>query len=324
MTEGSMKNILVTGALGQIGSELVPELRRRYGADFVKASDIRRVPGNLAMEGGPFMLLDSTSLPDLSDAVKRLRIDTIFNLPAILSASAEKDPLNAWNLNISSLLAALEVARVEKCAVFTPSSIGAFGPSTPKKLTPQDTVQRPTSMYGITKVTGELLSDYYYLKYGVDSRGVRYPGIISSEAPPGGGTTDYAVEIFYHAAKYKKYRCFISGGTMLDMMYMPDCINAAVMLMEADPARLIHRNAFNVTAMSFTPEILAAEIRKHIPEFEITYEPDPVRQGIADSSPDSMDDSAARAEWGWCPLYGISEMVSSMLIRITEKIKNKV
>lgn len=319
-----MKNILVTGALGQIGSELVPELRRRYGVDSVIASDIRKVPGNPAMEGGPFILVDATSLPDLSDAVKKCHADTIFNLSAILSANAEKNPRFAWDVNIGSLLAALEVARVEGCALFTPSSIGAFGISTPRKMTPQDTVQRPATMYGITKVTGELLCDYYHLKYGVDTRGVRYPGIISSEAPPGGGTTDYAVEMFYHALQYRKYKCFLKADTMLDMMFMPDCINAAVMLMEAAPGRLLHRNAFNVTAMSFTPAMLAAEIRRHIPDFEITYEPEPVRQAIADSWPDSMDDSAARVEWGWRPLCGITEMVSAMLHRLSETLNIKI
>ncbi len=319
-----MKNILVTGALGQIGSELVPELRKRYGIDSVTASDIRKVPGNRAMEGGPFILLDATSLPDMTAAVKKYHAGTIFNLSAILSASAEKDPRLAWDVNMGSLMASLEVARVEGCSLFTPSSIGAFGLSTPKKMTPQDTVQRPATMYGITKVTGELLCDYYHLKYGTDTRGVRYPGIISSEAPPGGGTTDYAVEIFYHALKFRKYKCFLKADTMLDMMFMPDCITAAVMLMEAVPERLIHRNAFNVTAMSFTPAMLASEIKKYIPDFEITYEPDPVRQGIADSWPDSMDDSSARIEWGWSPLYGLSDMVSAMLHRLSETLNIKI
>jgi nucleoside-diphosphate-sugar epimerase len=318
-----MKNILVTGALGQIGSELVPELRKKYGIDSVTASDIRKVPGNAAMEGGPFMLLDATSLPDLSAAVKKSHADTIFNLSAILSAAAEANPRAAWDVNMGSLMAALEVARVEHCSLFTPSSIGAFGLSTPKKMTPQDTIQRPATMYGITKVTGELLCDYYHFKYGVDTRGVRYPGIISSEALPGGGTTDYAVEIFYHALQYRKYKCFLKPDTMLDMMFMPDCISAAVMLMEAAPERLLHRNAFNVTAMSFTPSMLAAEIRRHLPDFEITYEPDPVRQSIADSWPDSMDDSAARVEWGWRPLCGLTEMVSTMLHRLSEKLNIK-
>jgi len=319
-----MKNILVTGALGQIGSELVPELRRRYGVDNVTSSDIRKVPGNAAMEGGPFMLLDATSLPDLTAAVKKSHADTIFNLSAVLSANAEKDPLGAWNVNMGSLMTALEVARVEGCALFTPSSIGAFGPSTPKEMTPQVTVQRPASMYGVTKVAGELLCDYYHQKYAVDTRGVRYPGIISSEAPPGGGTTDYAVEIFYHALKYRKYKCFLKRDTMLDMMFMPDCINAAVMIMEAAPERLMHRNAFNVTAMSFSPAMLASEIKKHIPDFEITYEPDPVRQAIADSWPDSMDDSAARIEWGWRPLCGLTEMVTTMLHRLSETLGLKI
>ncbi len=319
-----MKNILVTGALGQIGSELVPELRRRYGIDSVTSSDIRKVPGNPAMEGGPFMLLDATSLPDLSAAVKKCHADTIFNLSAILSASAEANPITAWDVNMGSLMASLEVARVEGCALFTPSSIGAFGLSTPKRMTPQDTIQRPATMYGITKVTGELLCDYYHYKYGVDARGVRYPGIISSEAPPGGGTTDYAVEIFYHALQHRKYKCFLKPDTMLDMMFMPDCINAAVMLMEASPERLLHRNAFNVTAMSFTPSMLAAEIRRHLSGFEITYDPDPIRQAIADSWPDSMDDSAARVEWGWRPLCGLTEMVSTMLHRLSEKLNIKI
>jgi len=222
---------------------------------------------------------------------------------------------------MGSLYRVLEVARQSHCAVFVPSSIGAFGPGTPQDHTPQDTIQRPSTMYGVTKVAGELLCDYYYHRFGIDTRGVRFPGIISYGAPPGGGTTDYAVEIFYEAIRHKHYTCFLKPGTRLDMMYMPDAVKAAIDIMEADPARLVHRNAFNVTGMNFTPEILAAEIRKHIPEFIIDYKIDPMRQAIADSWPHSLDDSAARQEWGWDPQYDISALVRDMLENLEKKLK---
>lgn len=310
--------ILVTGALGQIGSELVPALRARYGEDQVVASDIRMPPRGT---DGPFEFVDTTNPRQITDVVRRNQIGTIYHLAALLSATAESKPQVAWEVNIGSLYDILEVARENRCAVFHPSSIGAFGPDTPKDRTPQDTVQRPTTMYGVTKVAGELLCDYYHHRFGVDTRGVRFPGLISYGAPPGGGTTDYAVEIFYEAIRHRHYTSFLEADTRLDMMYMPDAIKAAVDVMEADPAKLVHRNAFNVTAMNFTPEELAAEIRKHIPDFTLDYNVDPIRQAIADSWPDSLDDSAARQEWGWSPDYDLGAMVAGMLENLGRKIK---
>lgn len=310
-----MKRILVTGAGGQIGSWLVPALREAYGTGKVLATDIRTLDSD-AVEAGPFQVLDATDPKALGQAVMRHRADTIYHLAAILSAVGEKDPRLAWHVNMSSLEAVLEVAREQGCAVFTPSSIGAFGPDTPKNPTPQDTLMRPTTIYGVTKVAGELLCDYYHTRYGVDTRGVRYPGLISYGAPPGGGTTDWAVDIFYKAVKQGRYTCFLRADSQLDMMYMPDAVRAAIGVMEADPSRLKHRNAFNVTAMQLTPEVLAAEIRKHIPGFEIDYDVDPVRQAIADSWPDRIDDSAAREEWDWEPAYDLAAMTEDMLKHI--------
>jgi len=315
-----MKRILVTGALGQIGSELVPELRSRYGTDAVVASDIRMPAGDLDAEG-PFEVLDVTNVRQVHDLVHRYRVGTIYHLAALLSATAEEKPHVAWELNMGGLYKVLETARQARAAVFNPSSIAAFGPSTPRIQTPQDTVQRPTTLYGVTKVAGELLADYYALRFGVDVRGLRFPGLISYTAPPGGGTTDYAVTIFYEALRYGRYTCFLGPDTRLDMMYMPDAIRATVELMEADPAKLAHRNAFNVAAINFTPEELAAEIRKHLPDFEIDYDVDPVRQRIADSWPESLDDSAAREEWGWTPRYDLSSMVADMLEKLRERLK---
>jgi nucleoside-diphosphate-sugar epimerase len=318
-----MDKILITGSLGQIGSELALELRKRYGDDNVVVSDIRRVEGSRAMETGPFELLDCTDSNSIANIVKKYKIDTIYHLAAILSANAEKNPQLAWNININGLYNILEVARELKCSVFTPSSIGAFGPSTPKDGTPQDTIQRPTTMYGVTKVSGELLCDYYYKRFGVDTRGVRYPGLISYVAPPGGGTTDYAVEIFYEALKHKRYTCYLKEGTYLDMMYMPDGIKAAIDVMEANPDKLIHRNAFNVTAMNFAPEHIAAAIRKIMPDFIMDYAVDPVRQNIADSWPNYMDDSAAREEWGWQPDYDLDSMTKDMIEKLSQKLNVK-
>jgi nucleoside-diphosphate-sugar epimerase len=317
-----VERILVTGALGQIGSELVPALRERYGADCVVASDIRMPPGSARDQDGPFQHVDCTSHEQIREAVRRYDIDTIYHLAALLSAVAEERPHVAWNVNMGGQYRILEVARESRCAVFVPSSIGAFGPGTPVDNTPQDTLQRPTTMYGVTKVAGELLCDYYHTRFGVDTRGVRYPGIISHVTPPGGGTTDYAVEIFYEAIKHKRYACFLQGDTRLDMMYMPDAIKAAIEVMEADPKRLEHRNAFNVTAMNFTPEELAAAIRKHIPDFALSYAVDPVRQSIANSWPSSIDDSAARDEWGWQPSYDLTAMTGEMLAQLEGKLQS--
>ena len=276
------------------------------------ATDVRHVEGELR-GAGPFQILDATDAKAVGHAVMRHRADTIFHLAAILSALGEKDPRLAWHVNMSSLEAVLEVSREQRCAVFTPSSIGVFGHATPKDPTPQDTLMRPGTIYGITKVAGELLCDYYHARYGVDTRGVRFPGLISYGAPPGGGTTDWAVDIFYKAVKHGRYTCFLEAGTQLDMMYMPDAIRAAIGIMEADSARLVHRNAFNVTAMQLTPDGLAAGIREHIPEFEIDYDVDPVRQAIAESWPDRVDDTAAREEWDWEPAFDAAAMTADML-----------
>ncbi len=312
--------ILVTGALGQIGSELVPALRELHGTDNVVASDIR-MPARATGDDGPFEYVDCTERRLVDEAVRKHRVNSIYHLASLLSATAEEKPHVAWDVNMGGLYRVLEVARENRCAVFFPSSIGAFGPSTPPDRTPQDTLQRPTTMYGVTKVAGELLCDYYHQRFGVDTRGLRYPGLISYVAPPGGGTTDYAVEIFYEAIRNKRYTCFLGPDTCLDMMYMPDAIKAAIDLMNADPARLAHRNAFNVTAVNFTPEQLAAEIRKHIPGFTIEYEVDPVRQRIADSWPNSLDDSAARAEWDWQPEYDLPFMTRDMLEHLRVKLR---
>ncbi len=315
-----MKKILVTGAVGQIGSELTMSLRERYGNDNVVAGGRKTKPSEKLLNSGPFEIVDCLDAQAIANVVKKYDIDTIYHLAAILSAVAEANPVLAWNVNINGLYNVLEVARDLKCAVFTPSSIGAFGPTTPLDNTPQDTIQRPNTMYGVTKVSGELLCDYYYKRFHVDTRGVRYPGIISNETLPGGGTTDYAVEIYYEAIKHKKYTCNLPAGTFLDMMYMPDAIKAGIDLMEADPAILKHRNAFNVTAMSFDPEIIAAAIRKHIPEFTIDYDVDPVKKAIAETWPNSMDDSAAREEWGWEPEYDLEAMTTDMIEVLSSKL----
>ncbi|HPK41343.1 MAG TPA: L-threonine 3-dehydrogenase [Candidatus Cloacimonadota bacterium] len=308
-----MKNILVIGAAGQIGSELVPALRNKYGKNNVVAADLNTELNAEILQDGPFYKLDVLDTDSIVKTIKEHKVDTIYNLVALLSARGEADPQLSWKINMGGLVNLLEISREYNCAIFTPSSIGAFGPSTPKDKTPQDTIQRPTTIYGVTKVAGELLCDYYYKRFGVDARGVRYPGIISNVTAPGGGTTDYAVHIYYDAIKQKNYSCFLSEDTSLDMMYMPDAIRAAIDVMEADPARLIHRNCFNVTAMNFTPKEIAKEIKKHIPEFEISYNVDPVRQAIADSWPNSMDDSAARDEWGWKHEYDLKSMTDDML-----------
>lgn len=316
-----MRRILVTGALGQIGSELVVALRQRYGSEAVIASDIRLPPLETLHPGERFEFLDSTNARQIQDIVRNSDVGTVYHLAALLSATSEEKPHVAWELNMGGLYKVLEVARQHDCKVFFPSSIGAFGPGTPKDNTPQDTIQRPTTMYGVTKVAGELLCDYYYRRFGVDTRGLRFPGLISYTAPPGGGTTDYAVAIFYDAIRYGRFTCFLKPDTRLDMMYMPDAIGALITLMEADPAKLVHRNSFNVTAMNFTPEELAAQIRKHIPAFEIRYEIDPVRQGIADSWPNSLDCSAAAAEWGFAPRYSLGDMVEDMLTKLRARIR---
>ncbi|MCR8979966.1 L-threonine 3-dehydrogenase [Brevibacillus laterosporus] len=312
-----MKRIMVTGALGQIGSELVTKLRSVYGTESVIATDIRQVEG----QEGPFEILDVTDAKAMHDIATKYKVDTIMHLAALLSATAEAKPLLAWNLNMGGLVNALEVARELNCQFFTPSSIGAFGPTTPKDNTPQDTIQRPVTMYGVNKVSGELLCDYYYQKFGVDTRGVRFPGLISYVTPPGGGTTDYAVEIYYEAIKNGRYTSYIQKGTYMDMMYMPDALNAIIKLMEADASTLQHRNAFNVTAMSFEPEQIAQEIKKHIPTFEMNYQVDPIRQGIADSWPNSIDATAAKVEWGFKAEYDLEKMTTDMMAKLRDKLQ---
>lgn len=322
-SEAGVQNaILVTGALGQIGAELAPALRERCGSERVVASDIRMPAKGAAADAGPFEHLDCTKLEQILEVVRRHDVGVIYHLAALLSAVAEDKPQAAWHLNMGGLYHVLEVARQCHCAVFFPSSIGAFGPSTPRDGTPQDTIQRPTTMYGVTKVAAELVCDYYASRFGVDARGLRLPGLISHVAPPGGGTTDYAVEIFYQAIRYRHYTCPLEPDTRIEMMYMPDAIKAIMDLMAADPARLRHRNAFNVTAMNFTPEELAAEIRRHIPEFAIDYEVDPVRQAIANSWPHTIDDIAAQEEWGWTPSYGIEAMTKDMIDKLRGKLKS--
>lgn len=313
-----MKKIMITGALGQIGSELITKLRKEYGNDNVLATDIRRVDSPIVNQG-PFEILDVTNGEEMHRIAKDFGADTMMHMAALLSATAEAKPLLAWNINMGGLVNALEVAREENMQFFTPSSIGAFGPSTPKVNTPQDTLQRPTTMYGVNKVSGELLCDYYFQKFGVDTRGVRFPGLISYETLPGGGTTDYAVDIYYKALEQGWYTSYIDKGTFMDMMYMPDALQAIVDLMEADPSNLEHRNAFNVTAMSFDPEMLAASIRKELPDFTMSYNVDPVRQAIADSWPDSIDASAAKAEWGFKAQYDLDAMTKDMLHQLRAK-----
>ncbi len=315
-----MKNTLVIGAFGQIGSELTLALRNDFGNDHVVASDIN-IRQDSPLAAGPMEVLDARDRAAIADISKKYNIDTIINLAAILSANGEKNPALAWDVNINALINTFEVAREMKMdRVLVPSSIAAFGPTTPRINTPQETILEPSTMYGITKVAGELLGDYYVRKYGLDVRGLRYPGIISHETLPGGGTTDYAVAIYYDAVKYNKYTCFVSAETQLPMMYMPDCIKATIDLLKADFKSLKHHSNFNVSAMSFTAAELAESIKKYQPDFTISYEPD-YRQAIADSWPASIDDSAARQEWGWKPSFDLDAMTQDMLKNI--KIKHE-
>lgn len=316
-----MKNILIIGATGQIGSELTMELRKRYGNDHVVAGYIHgSEPKGELKESGPSEVVDVTDGEMIAAAVKKYHIDTIYNLAALLSVVAESKPKLAWKIGIDGLWNVLEVARENGCAVFTPSSIGSFGLSTPHVGTPQDTIQRPRTMYGVTKVTTELLSDYYFTKYGVDTRAVRFPGLISNVTLPGGGTTDYAVDIYYAAVRGEKFVCPLKPGTLMDMMYMPDALNGSIKLMEADPSRLIHRNAFNIASMSFAPETIYEAIRREVPGFEMEYQPDQLKQSIADSWPDSMDDSCARQEWDWKPEYDLESMTRDMLAKLRARL----
>ena len=316
-----MKNILVVGSTGQIGSELTMKLRREIPQGTVVAGYIPGAePKGELLESGPSAIADVRDAAGLAEIVARYKIDTIYNLAALLSAVAERKPLLAWDIQMNGLLNILEIAREKGVAVFTPSSIGSFGPETPHVGTPQDTIQRPRSMYGVTKVATELLSDYYFHKYGVDTRSVRFPGLISYTTLPGGGTTDYAVEVYYSAVKGEEFTCPIAPGTYMDMMYMPDALHAAMMLMEADPSRLKHRNSFNIASMSFEPEQIFAKIREYIPSLQVRYEVDPVRQAIATSWPDSMDDSCARAEWDWKPTFDMDSMTVDMIKNLRLKL----
>ncbi len=316
-----MKNVLVIGSTGQIGSELTMKIRREVPGSTVVAGYIPGAePKGELLESGPSAIADVRDAAGLAAIVDQYKIDTIYNLAALLSAVAERKPLLAWDIQMNGLLNILEISREKGCAVFTPSSIGSFGPETPHVGTPQDTIQRPRSMYGVTKVATELLSDYYHHKYGVDTRSVRFPGLISYTTLPGGGTTDYAVEVYYSAVKHEEFVCPIAPGTFMDMMYMPDALHAAIQLMEADPSRLKHRNSFNIASMSFEPEQLFAKIREYIPDLRVRYEVDPVRQAIATSWPDSMDDSCAREEWDWKPTYTLDAMTRDMILHLKEKL----
>lgn len=316
-----MKNVLVIGSTGQIGSELTMKIRNMYPDGTVVAGYIKGAePKGVLLESGPAEEADVCNGEQLLGIVKKYNIDTIYNLAALLSAVAERKPQLAWHIQIDGLMNILEIARENNVAVFTPSSIGSFGPETPHQNTPQDTLQRPRSMYGVTKVATELLSDYYHTKYGVDTRSVRFPGLISNVTLPGGGTTDYAVEIYYAAVKGEEFVCPIAAGTFMDMMYMPDALKAAVDIMNADPSKLKHRNSFNIASMSFDPEIIYHKIQEHIPGFKMRYEVDPVRQAIADSWPDKMNDSCAREEWGWTPSYDLETMTVDMIDALKKKL----
>lgn len=316
-----MKNILIIGATGQIGSELTMKLRGIYPEGNVVAGYIPGAePKGVLKESGPSEIVDITDASLIAAAVEKYNVDTIYNLAALLSAVAEARPQLAWKIGVGGLYNTLEVAREKGCAVFTPSSIGSFGPTTPHVRTPQDTIQRPETIYGVTKVTGELLSDYYARRFGVDTRSVRFPGLISYTTPPGGGTTDYAVDIYYSAVKGETFKCPLKKGTFMDMMYMPDALRAAVEIMEANPEKLIHRNSFNIASMSFDPEIIYSKIKEYVPGFKMEYEIDPLRQAIADSWPDSLDDSCAREEWGWKPEFDLDEMTRDMLDNLKIKL----
>ncbi|MHA2379304.1 MAG: NAD-dependent epimerase/dehydratase family protein [Candidatus Thorarchaeota archaeon] len=313
-----MKRILVTGSYGQIGTELVGVLRKKYGGENVIATG-RKKPPEILRGDGSYQRLDILDTTQLQTMLVDFDIDIVIHNASVLSGTGEKNPQLAYRTNVEGTYNVMEAVRILGLdQALVPSSIAAFGPSTPRENTPNDVITRPTSMYGVTKVFVELFGEYYHLRYGVDFRSLRYPGVISAEALPGGGTTDYAVEIFHEALKNKKYTCFLRPETRLPMMFMADCIKSTIDLMEADNEKLKHRT-FNVTALSFTPAELAEEIKKHIPEFEISYEPD-FRQQLADSWPMSLDDSVAREEWGWSPEYDLPRITEEMLDRLSQKL----
>ncbi|MDE7378208.1 MAG: NAD-dependent epimerase/dehydratase family protein [Paraprevotella sp.] len=315
-----MKNVLIIGSTGQIGSELTMKLRSLYSGNIVAGYIPGAEPKGELKESGPSAIVDITNEQQIAETVSKYNIDTIYNLAALLSAVAEAKPQLAWKIGMGGLFNVLEVARTMHCAVFTPSSIGVFGNNTPKDKTPQDTIRNPRTMYGVTKVSGELLSDYYNIRFGVDTRSVRFPGLISYVTPPGGGTTDYAVDIYYSAVKGEKFKCPIAANTFMDMMYMPDGLRAAIEIMEADPSKFVHRNSFNIASMSFDPEIIYASIKKYIPEFEMEYEVDPLRQSIAESWPNSLDDTCAREEWGWKPEFDLDAMTRDMIEKLRARM----
>lgn len=320
MSRKTMKRLLVTGATGQIGSELTTELRKKCGKDNIIAAGHKKTPSAKLLESGPFEYVDTTDKEKIAETVKKYDIDTIYHLAAVLSAVGEENPQLAWRVNMDGLYNVLEVAReYGLIRVFWPSSIAVFGMKVPRDNTPQDAVLIPGTVYGVTKVAGELLCNYYHSRFDLDVRSVRYPGIISSETPPGGGTTDYAVEIFYEAIKKKRYTCFVKEDTVLPMMYMPDCIKAAVDLMEADASKINHRTSYNVAAISFSAGELAAEIKKFVPDFKCEYKPD-FRQKIADSWPMSIDDKIARREWGWKPTHDLASMTKDMIEKLSKRL----
>lgn len=315
-----MKNILIIGSTGQIGTELTMALRKHSPNGAVVAGYIpAQPPSTELLESGPCEVVDITNAQQIAEVVQKYKIDTIYNLAALLSAVAEAKPQLAWHVGMGGLFNVLEVAREAGCAVFTPSSIAAFGPDTPRDQTPQDTLQRPKTMYGVTKVAGELLSDYYHKRFGVDTRSVRFPGLISNVALPGGGTTDYAVDIYYAAVKEGRFTCPLKPGTYMDMMYMPDALRASIELMEANPDRLIHRNSFNIASMSFEPNEIITEVKRLVPELVVDFQIDELRQSIADSWPNSMDDSCARSEWDWKPEYDLRAMSEDMIATLRKK-----
>jgi nucleoside-diphosphate-sugar epimerase len=315
-----MTKILVTGATGQIGTSLVPELRKKYGNSNVIAIGHRKMPDEVFVKSGPFEIADTNNKEALSELIQKYQIDTIYHLVSLLSASGEKNPDLAWSVNMGGLKNVLDLAKEHKIKrVFWPSSIAAFGPTTPRDMTPQPTIMEPNTMYGVTKVAGELLCNYYFKKYAIDVRSLRYPGIISYNALPGGGTTDYAVEIFYEALKHGSYKCYLREDSTLPMMYMPDAIKATIDIMEAGQAMIKSRTSYNLAAISFSPKEIAAEIMKHIPDFACTYEPD-FRQAIADSWPKVIDDSHARKDWGWKHAYDLKAITKDMLEKLGARL----
>ncbi len=314
------ETILVIGSKGQIGSELVDKLREDYGSSRVIATDVKDVDAD-AKARGPFIQMDVLDSTHVYDVIKKNKVTQVYMLAALLSATAEQKIKSAWKLNMDSLINLLDIAKEEKLKMFWPSSIAVFGPTTPRRNTPQHTVMEPTTVYGISKLAGERWCEYYFQKFGVDVRSIRYPGLISWKTRPGGGTTDYAVDIFHEAVKNKTYQCFLESDTMLPMMYMEDALRATISLMDADASKVKVRSSYNVASMSFTPEMLTEEIQKHIPDFTSTYKPD-IRQQYANSWPQRIDDSEARADWGWSHVYDLHNMTEDMLMHIQQMVEH--